>query len=86
MSDFELNQSIHILESLTSDLLKKDDNKPILLYTGCSRSATGFRDDSVEGTLVRLCHPYQIDGISAQLEATHKGTIHYEENNDEGKV
>ena len=78
MSDFELNQSINILESLPSDLLKKGENKPILLYNGCSRSATGFKDSFVEGNLVQIWHPHLTGGIGASCEATHERTFKYE--------
>ena len=74
------------MESLTSALLDKGDTKPIILDTGCSRSATGFRYDFVEGSLVRLRHTHLMDGIGASLESTHEGNLHYEVINDKGKV
>ena len=52
LSDFELQQVRSVLDSLPSSLLNKGDIKPIIVYTGCSRSVTGFIDDFLEGNLV----------------------------------
>ena len=43
LSSFELYQLIYVLESLKSALLNKVGIKPIILDTGLSRIATGFR-------------------------------------------
>ena len=52
LSDIELQQVRSVLGSLPSALLNKGDIKPIIVYTGCSRSVTGFIDDFLEGNLV----------------------------------
>ena len=82
----ELHQVRYVFENLPSYLLNKGDTKPIISDIGFSRSATGFRYDFVEGTLVQLCHTHPVNGIGASLEAKHEVTLHYEVINDKGKV
>ena len=86
LSDFKLHQLRYVLKSLTSEIINKDDTNPIILDNGCSRSATGFRDDFVDGNIVWLCHTHLMKGIGASLEATHEVTLHYEVINYKGKV
>ena len=81
LSDLELQQVRAVLESLPSALLNKVDSNPIILDTGCSRSATGFIYDFWGGTIVHLCHTHLMGGIGASLEATHEVTLHYEMKN-----
>ena len=85
-SAFKLHQVRSVLEIITSDLLNKGDTNPIILDTGWSRSDTRFRDEFMEGTLVRLCHPHLMDKIGAPLEANNDETLHYEVINDKGEV
>ena len=54
LSNFELHQVRHVLESLPSNLLNKSDSNLTILEAGYSISATGFRYDFVEGNIVRL--------------------------------
>ena len=72
-----MHQVRFVLESIPSSLINKCDNKPIILYIGCSRSTTGFKDDFVE-SLVQICHPHLMDSIGASLEATYEVNLHYE--------
>ena len=51
-SDFGLHQIRYLLENIPSTLINKGDTNPIILDTGFSKSATGFRDGLVEGDLV----------------------------------
>ena len=60
-------------------------HKSKFLDNGCSISATGFRDDFVERTLVQIYHTHLMEGIVDSLEATQQGTLYYEVINDEGK-
>ena len=59
LSEFELQQVISVLGILQYDLLNKGDTKPII-DTVCSRIATGFRYDFMEGTIAQLFHPHSI--------------------------
>ena len=86
LSNFELNQVRYFLESLPSALINKGDTKPIILETGFSRSANGFKYDFVEGTLMQLCHTQLMDIIGDYLESTNEATIHYEVINNDEKV
>ena len=72
LSGFELQQVRYVLYSLPSALINKGDTNSIILDTGLSRSAAGFRDDFGEGTLVKLCHIQLMSGIGISLEATHE--------------
>ena len=47
LGDFERHKVRSVLGSLPSYLINNGDAKPIILDTGCSKSATGFRDDFV---------------------------------------
>ena len=67
LSGFELQQVRYVLYSLPSALINKGDTNSIILDTGLSRSAAGFRDDSVEGTLVQIFHSHLMDGIFYSL-------------------
>ena len=71
LRDLELRKVRYVLEILPSYLINKGDTNLIILYNGCPRIATGFRDDFVEGNLVHLCHPHLMDGIGNSLESTH---------------
>ena len=77
MGDIELNKVRSVLGIILSYLLNKGGTKPIILYIGCSRSTTGFKDDFVE-SLVQICHPHLMDSIGASLEATYEVNLHYE--------
>ena len=72
LSDFELHQVRYVLESIHSTLPNKRKPKPIILYSGFSRSDTGFRNDFMEGDIVRLCHTHVMDVIGASSEANHE--------------
>ena len=67
LSDLELQKVRTVLKSLLSDLLDKYSTKPIILDTDWSKSATGFRDDFVEATLVQILHTHLMYGIDESL-------------------
>ena len=52
LSDSGLHQVRYVLEIIPLTLINKGDTNPIILDTGFSKSATGFRYDLVEGNLV----------------------------------
>ena len=83
--DFELLQVRYVLKIIPSYLINKSETKPIILDTGCYRSATGFIYEFVEGTLVQLWYPHLMGSIFSSLESTHKVTLHYGVINNEGE-
>ena len=78
LNDFELHQVRYILDSPTSFVFKNGDIKLVMLYNVSYWSDTDFRDDFLEGTLVRLCHPHLMEIIGDFLEAINDVIHQYE--------
>ncbi len=71
---------------LPQSLVKEGDMKPLIVDSGASCHATGFKNDFIPGTLKSLDDPVSMDGIGATLKATHKGVLKYEFVKDDGTL
>ena len=74
----------HALEALPTNLLTPGEVKNIIIYSGCSKTVTGFKDDFMD--LQPLDQHLIMEGIAGQLHATHKGTVRYEVIDSRGEV
>jgi len=74
------------LNAIPAQLYTPDDSKNLILDTGCSSTATGFKDDFIPGTLVKLDEPKPMDGVGGTMFATHVGQVRYEALDDSGQI
>ena len=86
LSPLQLNQVQSLMQDLSYNQIEGINNKSLVIDTGCSRSASAFEDDFIEGTLLPLREPFTLSGIAGSCVATHQGKLCYEVIDDDGKV
>ena len=86
LSPLQVDQVQSLMQDLSCNHIEGLNNKAVVIDTGCSRSASAFEDDFIEGTLVPLREPFTLSGIAGSCVATHQGKLHYEVIDDDGKI
>jgi hypothetical protein len=86
MSPVELENLRDVLRELPTELVAKEQMKPIIIDTGASRTASGCREDFVKGTLKKLDNPLALDGVGGGVVGTHIGIARYEVLSDLGTI
>ena len=64
----QLNEIQSLMQDLSCNHIEGINNKSVVIDTGCSRSASAFEDDFIEGTLVPLREPFTLSGIGHEDE------------------
>ena len=79
LSHNQIHKLRGVLGGLSDSFPEGVNYKAIVVDTGASRSCSAFREDFESGSLVKLDHPYKLNGIAGSCaEATHKGILTYE--------
>ena len=77
----------YVLKNLTDipkELVYETAPKQLCFDSVSTTHATGFREDSIEESMVELNPPVYMSGISGGIPATHRGIVHYELISDSG--
>ncbi len=72
--------------SSTETFLGKGNMFSVIVDSGCTISATPFKEDFVPGTFKKLEDPILIEGVGGDVSVTHEGIVHWEFISDKGEI
>jgi hypothetical protein len=75
----------HIIDEPVG-LLTTNGDFDLIIDTGCTKTATGFTEDFLPGSLKDLARPIRMDGIAGGLDIKQEGKVKYEIVDDRGSV
>jgi hypothetical protein len=74
------------LVEMPTGMFANDNSLQLIFDSGCSRTATAFREDFIDGMIAKLPNPVVMDGIVGGIKCQEAGTVRYEIQDDKGEI